>query len=256
MEVGVDEAGRGCLAGPVFAAAVIWPPLGGETEARLRADPRLKLVRDSKTLSPAQRVQARAFIEAEAVAWGVGTADVEEIDRDNILKATMRAMRRALDGALVSASEKSQASQASQALLLIDGERFEGYISPVPPHDFLQHTCVVEGDGKYLSIAAASVLAKTHRDEYVVATMHPRHPAYAWDRNKGYGTAAHIDALRAQGACVEHRTKFVATALAPKAAKAPKAPKDERVAWMPPTSMNESLDTPHSDPNQLPTSSG
>ena len=233
LEAGVDEAGRGSLAGPVFAAAVVWPS-SAEDEALLRADPRMELVRDSKTLSAAQRAKARAFIEAEALAWGVGTADAAEIDRDNILRATMRAMRRALDDMHVRLREKAEAAEASEAAeaaseggqattsaperqrhpravdaVLIDGERFEGYLSPEPPHEFLPYACVIDGDARFLSVAAASVLAKTHHDEHVVRDMHPRFPAYGWDRNKCYGSADHIATLRRIGACEEHRTKFV-----------------------------------------------
>ena len=226
LEAGVDEAGRGSLAGPVFAAAVVWPS-SAEDESRLRADPRMALVRDSKTLSAAQRAKARAFIEAEALAWGVGTADAAEIDRDNILRATMRAMRRALDDMHVRLREKAEEAEAAERseattsvpegqrhpravdAVLIDGERFEGYLSPEPPHEFLPYACVIDGDARFLSVAAASVLAKTHHDEHVLRDMHPRFPDYGWDRNKCYGSADHIAALRRVGACEEHRTKFV-----------------------------------------------
>ena len=167
--------------------------------------------------------KARAFIEAEALAWGVGTADAAEIDRDNILRATMRAMRRALDDMHVRLREKAEAAEGGGATtsapagrhprtvdaVLIDGERFEGYLSPEPPHEFLPYSCVIDGDARFLSVAAASVLAKTHHDEHVIRDMHPRFPAYGWDRNKCYGSADHIATLRRIGACEEHRTKFV-----------------------------------------------
>ena len=161
--------------------------------------------------------------EAEALAWGVGTADAAEIDRDNILRATMRAMRRALDDMHVRLREKAEAAEGGGATtsapagrhprtvdaVLIDGERFEGYLSPEPPHEFLPYSCVIDGDARFLSVAAASVLAKTHHDEHVIRDMHPRFPAYGWDRNKCYGSADHIATLRRIGACEEHRTKFV-----------------------------------------------
>jgi ribonuclease HII len=225
-EIGLDEAGRGALCGPVFAAAVVWGRSDDrEREAALRADPRMKLVRDSKKLSPAQREKARAFIEAEALAWGVGSVEAAEIDKINILKASMRAMRLALDGGLrppgppslgntVHAEEPCRAkplelsNDGGQSLnLLVDGDRFDGYIDPASG-EFLPYTCVPEADGLYLSVAAASILAKTHRDAHVVANLHPRFPAYGWDRNKGYGTAEHIRAIVEKGPCTEHRRTF------------------------------------------------
>jgi ribonuclease HII len=201
FEAGVDEAGRGCLAGPVCAAAVAWPS-GAEAEARLRADPRMSLVRDSKKLSPAQRAKARAFIEAEAAGWGVGWATVAEVDEVNVLHASMRAMRRAIDALHDQLANSSTERKAPDALL-IDGNRFSGYISPITG-EFLPHACVVEGDGLYLSIAAASVLAKTHRDAHVAEVMHPAHPEYGWAKNKCYGTPDHLAAIASRGPVPGH----------------------------------------------------
>jgi ribonuclease HII len=226
FEAGVDEAGRGCLAGPVCAAAVAWPS-GAEAEARLRADPRMSLVRDSKKLSPAQRAKARAFIEAEAAGWGVGWAMVAEVDEVNVLHASMRAMRRAIDALhdrLASNSPSSSDPSVPKApdALLIDGNRFSGYISPITG-EFLPHACVVEGDGRYLSIAAASVLAKTHRDAHVVEVMHPAHPDYGWAKNKCYGTPDHLAAIASRGAVPGHH-RMTFRPLNPAAAAVPRPP--------------------------------
>lgn len=234
-EIGLDEAGRGCLAGPVFAAAVVWemPPDASDASDApdaLRDHPTMRLIRDSKTLSAAQRERARAFIEANAAAWAVGTADAAEIDRINILKASHAAMHRAIDLLLTKESLKESPQGIPSGIprwggwaiagpgdrlagagrtphLLVDGDRFRTYISPTTG-DFVPHACFVEGDAKYLAIAAASILAKTHRDEHVITVMHPRHPGYAWDRNKCYGSPAHLAALETLGVTPEHRRTF------------------------------------------------
>lgn len=177
-EAGCDEAGRGCLAGAVFAAAVILPP-----------DFRNELLNDSKQLSEKQRYALRPIIEQEATAWAVGIVSPEEIDRINILNASFLAMHRAIEQLNVPPEH-----------LLIDGNRFKKYRET-------PHTCVVKGDGKYLSIAAASVLAKTYRDDYML-DLHRKYPMYQWDRNKGYPTKAHREAIRLHGTSPYHRMTF------------------------------------------------
>ena len=178
IEAGCDEAGRGCLAGPVFAAAVILPPKF-----------KLKLLNDSKQVSEKLRFELRAVIEKKALAWAVAEVDHLEIDKINILNASFLAMHRAVAKLAV-----------EPQLLLIDGNRFKSY-----PH--LPHHCIIKGDGKYASIAAASVLAKTYRDAYMVE-LHQRHAVYRWDANKGYGTPEHRTAIREHGICTYHRKSF------------------------------------------------
>lgn len=178
IEAGCDEAGRGCLAGAVYAAAVILPP-----------DFRNELLNDSKQLTERQRYQLREVIECEALAWAVGVVTPEEIDRVNILKASFLAMHRAIDQLKVRPEH-----------LLIDGNRFTKYGN-------LPHTTVVKGDGKYLSIAAASILAKTYRDDYMNA-LHQEYPLYDWNQNKGYPTKKHRAAIREHGATPYHRMTF------------------------------------------------
>lgn len=178
IEAGCDEAGRGCLAGPVFAAAVILP--------RKYRDPGLD---DSKKLNEKQRDRLRAEIETHALAWAVAQASAEEIDRINILNASILAMHRAVE-ALGQVPE----------FLLIDGNRFH-------PYPNIPHLSIVKGDGKYLSIAAASILAKTHRDEYMKA-LHAEFPDYGWLENKGYPTVRHRQAIRESGITVHHRKSF------------------------------------------------
>ena len=178
IEAGCDEAGRGCLAGPVFAAAVILP-----TDFE---DP---LLNDSKQLSEKQRYKVRTIVEAEATAWAVAQVAPEEIDDINILNASFLAMHRAI----------AQLNPAPQALL-IDGNRFK-------PYQDIPHHCIIKGDGKYLSIAAASVLAKTYRDDYMMQ-IHETHPQYDWHKNKGYPTKAHRAAIQAHGATPHHRHSF------------------------------------------------
>lgn len=197
LVIGVDEAGRGCLAGPVFAGAVLWrrPP---------SIDPKdLALLRDSKTLSRAQRARARDLIESRADAWSVGTASVEEIERHNILGATMIAMHRAIDQVVKEANIDSE-----DLVLLIDGNRFKPYISPITTM-FVPCTCIPEGDSKVVQIAAASILAKTHKDEFMQGPeAHGRYPQYGWDANSGYGTEQHIRSLAEHGPCSLHRKSF------------------------------------------------
>lgn len=178
LEAGCDEAGRGCLAGAVFAAAVILPE-----------DFKSEELNDSKRLSEKMRYKLRPVIEREALAWAVGIVTPEEIDRINILKASFLAMHRAIDQLTVRPEH-----------LLIDGNRFT-------PYPDIPHTTVVKGDGKYLSIAAASVLAKTYRDDYM-NELATRYPAYHWAENKGYPTRAHREAIRSYGITPYHRKTF------------------------------------------------
>ena len=178
LEAGCDEAGRGCLAGPVFAAAVLISP-----------GTRLPGLNDSKKLSEADRDALRILIEERALAWSVAMVDPKEIDRVNILNASFLAMHRAVEGLSV-----------RPEWLLIDGNRFNAFAG-------IGHTCVIKGDGKYAQIAAASILAKTHRDEYM-AGLHRRFPHYDWETNKGYPTSAHRQAIIEHGPCVHHRTSF------------------------------------------------
>lgn len=189
VEAGVDEAGRGCLAGPVFAAAVVW-------DERLNEHPMARRVRDSKRLSAGQRERVREFVEANCV-YGVGHASADEIDRINIMRASHMAMHRAID----------DISSTRIGLLVVDGNVFTPYIHPIT-RDFVPHACVVDGDSEYLAVAAAGVLAKTHRDRHVLQVMHPRFPVYQWDKNKGYGTATHMSMLSDHGPCAEHRRSF------------------------------------------------
>jgi ribonuclease HII len=178
LEAGCDEAGRGCLAGPVFAAAVVLPPA---------AD--FPGLRDSKKLSETERDILRHRIEREALAWAVGRVEPEEIDTINILQASFLAMHRALD----------QLGETPDRIL-VDGNRFVPY-REVPHHTF------VKGDDRYLSIAAASILAKTHRDA-CMAELDGSFPHYGWLRNKGYPTVTHRRAIREHGPCCHHRKSF------------------------------------------------
>lgn len=178
IEAGCDEAGRGCLAGSVFAAAVILPP-----------DFKNDDLNDSKQLSEKKRYALRPVIEREAIAWAVGIVTPEEIDKINILKASFLAMHRAIDQLAVKPEH-----------LLIDGNRFT-------PYPDIAHTTVVKGDGKYLSIAAASILAKTYRDDYM-DELAKEYPNYHWTENKGYPTKAHREAIRAVGITPYHRKTF------------------------------------------------
>lgn len=178
VEAGCDEAGRGCLAGPVYAAAVILP-----------SDFEDPLLNDSKLLTEAERYQARKVVEDGALAWAVAHASPAEIDEVNILRASFLAMHRALD----------QLPRQPEALL-IDGNRF------VPYRD-LPFYCIIKGDSQYYSIAAASVLAKTYRDDFM-KTIAAEYPHYKWESNKGYPTEMHREAIRAHGPCRHHRHSF------------------------------------------------
>jgi ribonuclease HII len=178
LEAGCDEAGRGCLAGPVVAAAVILPP-------RVR----IPGLDDSKKLTALQRDELRPLIMEKALAWAVAEVSPQEIDRINILKASFLAMHRAIDAL----------TQRPEALL-IDGNRFA-------PYTGISHTCMIKGDGRYRSIAAASILAKTHRDALMEA-LHEAHPHYRWNVNKGYPTLDHRAAIRAHGTSPHHRLTF------------------------------------------------
>lgn len=178
IEAGLDEAGRGCLAGPVFAAAVILPPDF--------SDP---LLNDSKKLNHKQRDKLRKIIENEAISFAVSNCTPAEIDEINILNASFKSMHRAID--MLNVTPES---------LLVDGNRFI-------PYQFIPHTCIIKGDGKYNSIAAASILAKTYRDEYMYQ-IHYEYPQYGWDRNKGYPTEVHRQACFKTGLSPHHRLTF------------------------------------------------
>jgi ribonuclease HII len=178
VECGCDEAGRGCLAGPVFAAAVILPK--GYENA---------LLNDSKQMSAKQRETLREVIEREALAWAVASVDNEGIDKLNILRASMHAMNEAI-----------KQLTTKPEFLLIDGNRFYNETE-------IEYACIVKGDGKYMSIAAASILAKTHRDEYM-ERLDAKFPGYGWRKNKGYPTAAHYEAIEKLGITPYHRKTF------------------------------------------------
>lgn len=178
IEAGCDEAGRGCLAGDVYAAAVILPP-----------DFKNELLNDSKQLTEAQRYELRGIIEKEAIAWAVGIVTAAEIDKINILRASILAMHRAVDKLKVRPQH-----------LLIDGNKFS-------PYPGITHNTVVKGDATYMSIAAASILAKTYRDDYMLA-LAQEYPQYDWQSNKGYPTAKHRAAIREHGTTPYHRMSF------------------------------------------------
>ena len=178
IEAGLDEAGRGCYAGPVFAAAVILPK-----------DFFHPLLNDSKQLKEKERDLLRPIIEKESLAFAVAAVDNNEIDAINILQASYKAMHISLDKLKI-----------TPKLLLIDGNRFKAYKK-------ILHHCIIKGDGKYASIAAASILAKTYRDEWM-QKIHTEFPEYGWDKNKGYGTAIHRNAIEKNGICKYHRKSF------------------------------------------------
>jgi len=178
IEAGCDEAGRGCYAGPVFAAAVILPNNFYHP-----------LLNDSKKVSEKNRLLLKDIIEQSAIAWAVASVDNNEIDQINILKASFKAMHLAI-----------AALKTKPALLLIDGNRFT-------PYKKTPHHCIIKGDGKYSSIAAASILAKTHRDIYM-QKIDLEFPAYKWAKNKGYGTLEHREAIAKKGLCKYHRKSF------------------------------------------------
>ena len=197
IEAGCDEAGRGCLAGSVYAAAVILPP-----------DYHNEQLNDSKQLTDRQRKQLRTIIERDALAWAIGIVTPEEIDKINILRASFLAMHRAID----------QLKLRPEALI-IDGNRFTPYhpsladgndisrTSNQTQEKALPHTCIVKGDAKYLSIAAASILAKTYRDDYMDA-LAEEYPQYDWQHNKGYPTRKHREAIRQYGTTPYHRLSY------------------------------------------------
>ena len=178
IEAGCDEAGRGCLAGAVYAAAVILPP-----------DFKNEMLNDSKQLTEKQRYALRSVIEESALAWAVGIVSPEEIDQINILNASFLAMHRAINQLKIRPEH-----------LLIDGNRFN-------PYPNIPHTTIVKGDGKYLSIAAASILAKTYRDDYM-NQLHREYPVYDWDHNKGYPTKKHRAAIAEHGISPYHRKSY------------------------------------------------
>lgn len=178
LEAGCDEAGRGCLAGPVVAAAVILPEHFSN-----------KLLNDSKQLTEKQRENLRPIIEQEALAWAVAFVDNHEIDHINILNASILAMHKALDQLSVRPEH-----------IIVDGNRFKKYLE-------IPHLCIVKGDGKYMSIAAASVLAKTHRDEFM-RQLHEQFPVYNWKKNKGYPTQEHRQGIEQYGTTDYHRLSF------------------------------------------------
>lgn len=178
IEAGCDEAGRGCYAGPVFAAAVILP-----------RDFYHPLINDSKKLSEAQRDLLAPIIKKAAIAWAIGSQSPEEIDQINILKASIKSMHLALD------QLKKKAG-----FIAVDGNRFY-------PYKKIPHQTIIKGDGQFAHIAAASILAKTARDKYMMQ-LHEQYPHYGWDKNKGYGTAAHRAAIALHGLCEHHRKSF------------------------------------------------
>lgn len=178
LEAGCDEAGRGCLAGSVFAAAVIFPPDYSNSE-----------LNDSKQLTARKRYALRDVICRDALAWAVASVEPEEIDRINILNASILAMHRALDRLTL-----------RPGYVIVDGNRFK-------PYGEVPHTTIVKGDGKYLSIAAASILAKTCRDDYMLR-LHEQYPWYGWDRNAGYPTKLHREGILSHGLTPYHRRSF------------------------------------------------
>ncbi len=178
IEAGTDEAGRGCLSGPVVAAAVILSPKHS-----------IDALNDSKKLTEKKRYELRPIIEETALAWAVGIVEADEIDKINILNASFLAMHRALDQLKVIPQH-----------ILVDGNRFN-------PYKDIDHSCIIKGDGKYQSIAAASILAKTYRDD-IMKALHEKYPVYDWKQNKGYPTKKHRAAIAEFGACKLHRNSF------------------------------------------------
>ncbi len=186
IEAGCDEAGRGCLAGSVYAAAVILPD-----------DYQNELLNDSKQLTEKKRYQLREIIQRDAIAWAVGVVTPEEIDKINILNASILAMHRALDQL-----------QVRPEAVIVDGNRFKPYHEKKDGADIiLPHTTIVKGDGKYLAIAAASILAKTYRDDYM-NRLAEEYPQYDWTSNKGYPTKKHREAIKQYGITPYHRKTF------------------------------------------------
>lgn len=194
VELGIDEAGRGCLFGPVCVAAVIWPkqdPLFNDKEP-----PEIK---DSKKVSEKKRLILKDYIEQNAIAWSVQFLSHEEIDKTNILKATMMGMHRCIDDIR---------KQMTIDTILVDGNHFQAYTDE--NLDCIDHECVIGGDDKYKSIAAASILAKTHRDNYILelSKTNENLEKYGIPKNKGYGTKQHMDALKQLGPIKGHRRSF------------------------------------------------
>jgi len=177
-EAGCDEAGRGCLAGPVFAAAVILPRDFNEKD-----------LNDSKQISEKKRYELRETIQRNAISWAVSKIDAKEIDAINILNASIKAMHQSLAQLKI-----------SPAYIIVDGNRFK-------PFGTIPHSTIIKGDGKFASIAAASILAKTYRDDYMMEA-HEKFPNYQWNKNKGYGTLLHRKAIAAYGRCELHRESF------------------------------------------------
>jgi len=184
IECGVDEAGRGSLSGPVFAAAVILPK-----------DFKSEIIKDSKKLSKKNRQKALKEIEENAISWSVSFIDVEDIDKHNILRATFGAMNKAINELSVTPEH-----------ILVDGNIFDSF-NDIP------YTCVVKGDNEYLSIAAASIVAKVYRDDYM-DVLHEKFPQYAWNKNKGYGSKEHINTIVEEGMTQYHRKTFLRKILA------------------------------------------
>lgn len=193
VEVGIDEVGRGALAGPVVVAAVIW---SGEPSAD---DLTWTMIRDSKKLSSKRREMLADYIRDHAVDYSVCRVEAGEIDDINIFHATMKAMHGALDDLDVDFDH-----------ILVDGDRFKSYINPRTDIGFVDHTCVVRGDDVYVSIAAASIIAKVTRDDIMAGyEMHDEFPMYDWKTNKGYGTATHVEAVKLNGPSRHHRRTFL-----------------------------------------------
>ena len=180
IECGLDECGRGSLAGPVVVAAVVWPQDEGEHD---------HMIRDSKKLSVSKRVALVEYIKERALDWTVRFVDAKVVDEINILQATFKGMHGCLDGLTVPVDH-----------ILVDGDKFK-------PYGNISHTCVVKGDDTYISIAAASILAKVARDDYM-KQQSKRYNVYGWEKNVGYGTTSHIEAIRKHGLCELHRRSF------------------------------------------------
>jgi ribonuclease HII len=192
LEVGVDEVARGCLVGRVYAAAVIWNPLVKDVW-----DVEVPNIRDSKKCSAEERQELRKFIEKYSIDWGIGWVDEKEVDKINIRNATFKAMHKALDQLIITPEN-----------ILVDGNSFPSY--PFRSDNPLPHTCIIKGDNKLISIAAASILAKTYRDDYINQLLeeNPDYLKYKWDKNNGYSTKEHVDAIEKYGLTPYHRTTF------------------------------------------------
>ena len=200
IEIGIDEAGRGCMAGPVYAAAVIWP-----RDANIDSS----MIKDSKKISKKKRELIVSYIEENAIAFGVGSCSAEEIARNNILQATYKAMHRAIDKLYESISVQND------HLLLVDGKWFKPYWGT---DSLIEHECVTKGDATYINIAAASILAKVYHDRHIkkICEIHPEFSKlYQWDKNMCYGTATHMNAIREHGITKFHRRTFGICSQAP-----------------------------------------